>query len=336
MSRKSWPGTRELLERLLSVAEVYAPVKRGPSVLFDRIASAGEAVLDRVLTTLPPRGLAFPRCERLLSSSTRGDESGRAPDADSSGHGVLFGVRPCDARAFALLDRILGGGENADPYYVRRRESLVIVSIGCSTPLDTCFCVTTGGGPRSTEGSDILLEDLGDRCEARTITERGAWLADRLGLERDPSGAGPRDGPAPSLPPAVDIAALKRRLDVSFEDIRWRELAWKCIGCGVCTFLCPTCHCFDIVDEERAGVRVRSRIWDSCQFPCFTEQASGFNPRPSVVERYRQRVMHKFSYCIERYGIPGCVGCGRCVGDCPVNLDIRTVMAAFHGGGEQV
>jgi ferredoxin len=130
----------------------------------------------------------------------------------------------------------------------------------------------------------------------------------------------------------VDLAVLKEVLDRSFDDPRWRLLTEKCLGCGACSFLCRTCHCFDIVDEEDGGVRSRSRIWDSCQFPSFTSQASGFNPRPSGLERFRQRLMHKFSYCVENYGMPGCVGCGRCVSECPVNLDIRMLMAAFQDG----
>ncbi|NLP04368.1 4Fe-4S ferredoxin [Candidatus Fermentibacteria bacterium] len=333
MRRPPGRGITDLVERLLTVAEVYAPVERDQSVVFDRIESAREAAIDRGPAALSPKNLVFPRCEMLLSSSTRGDESGRAPDPGPGGPRVLFGVRPCDARAIALLDRILGGGEKTDSYYIRRRESLVVISIGCTESLETCFCETTGGGPRSTEGSDILLEDLGDRCEASIITEKGVWLAGQIGLEHDPAGARTPRGPAPPAGPAADLAELKKRLDRSFEDQCWRDIALKCIGCGVCTFLCPACHCFDVIDEETAGVRVRSRIWDSCQFPAFTEQASGYNPRPSAAERFRQRVMHKFSYCIERYGMPGCVGCGRCVSRCPVNLDIRTVTASFLGDG---
>lgn len=332
MNKARLRGRAELVERLLSFAAVYAPVRRGPSVVFDRIGSAGEAYLDHAVAGVPPKQLVFPQCERLLSSGTLSDESGAVPDPGYRGPTVLFGVRPCDARAFAFLDRVFGAEDKPDPYYIRRRESLVVVSMGCVAPRQTCFCERTGGGPLSTEGSDVMLEDLGDGCIAHAITEKGALLAEQLGLEADLAGAGQGREPAPAGIYA-DLAALKSRLDSSFEDPFWQDISRKCIGCGACTFLCPTCHCFDVVDEEKAGVRVRSRIWDSCQFQCFTEQASGFNPRPSAVERYRQRIMHKFSYCLERYGMPGCVGCGRCVSDCPVNLDIRAVMASFQGGG---
>ena len=126
--------------------------------------------------------------------------------------------------------------------------------------------------------------------------------------------------------PGIEIDGLKEKLDRSFENPIWQELTEKCLGCGVCTYLCPTCHCFDIVDETHASTGQRMRTWDSCQFPQFTLQASGVNPRATVKERFRQRVMHKFSYMIESYEQIGCVGCGRCVTECPVNLDIRHVV----------
>jgi ferredoxin len=250
---------------------------------------------------------------------------------------VLFGTRPCDARAFLLLDEVFCAGKTRDVYYGDRRDLLTIVSIGCTQPLETCFCVTTGGGPMSTEGSDILLEDCGDGYEVHAVTGRGKGFAAAHGL-LDPSREGewadvPDRGPRPAIEPPVDLGALKIALDGSFEDPLWLALTEKCLGCGICSFLCPSCHCFDIVDEEAGGVCTRKRVWDSCQFSCFTEQASGFNPRPTGRERYRQRIMHKFSYCMENYGRPGCVGCGRCVSECPVNLDIRQVLAAFGGRG---
>jgi len=135
------------------------------------------------------------------------------------------------------------------------------------------------------------------------------------------------------MTPRVDLAALKKSLDESFDDPRWQTLTAKCLGCGACSFICPSCHCFDIVDGEEDGVTVRSRIWDTCQFKAFTKQASGHDPRPTGADRFRHRMMHKFSYCIDSYGMPGCVGCGRCVEACPVNLDIRRLMEAFGGDG---
>ena len=126
-----------------------------------------------------------------------------------------------------------------------------------------------------------------------------------------------------------------------YDDPFWDELHLKCLGCGACTYLCPTCHCFDIVDEGNAVRGKRVRNWDTCQFALFTHHTSGHNPRQSGKERMRQRVMHKFNYFVENQGEIACVGCGRCVRNCPVNLDIRAVIEGIRrvtegpGAGEE-
>lgn len=122
------------------------------------------------------------------------------------------------------------------------------------------------------------------------------------------------------------IGKVKEELDRNFDDPIWDKIHLKCLGCGVCTYLCPTCHCFDIVDEEMKGKGVRIRIWDSCMFPLFTLHTSGHNPRKSPKERMRNRIMHKFKYFVDNFGDVACVGCGRCIQNCPVNFDIREVI----------
>lgn len=316
------------LDGLLEGHAVYAPVLRGGSVVFGRIASGSETLLDFTNSKVPPKHVVMPQQQILLSSA--GDGGEMVEHVASPGPSVLFGVRPCDARALALLDRIFCGGRDRDTYYQARRQDLTVVALGCGDPRETCFCGTTGGGPLSYEGADILLEPCGEGWRVHVVSERGGALASAHGLPAESGGLDARpDALSPAIEPEIDLSVLKETLDRSFDDPRWRTLAETCLGCGVCSFLCPTCHCFDIVDGYEGGIRSRSRVWDSCQFPSFTAQASGFNPRPSGVERLRQRLMHKFSYCIENYGSPGCVGCGRCITECPVSLDIRRLLAAF-------
>jgi len=323
-----------LLDGLLAGYAVYAPVRRKGILVFDRIRSGDEAILDYANTRTSPKHVLMPQMETLLSSC--GEDPGVSEHTDCGKPAVLFGARPCDARAFLFLDKVLRDGQSRDVYYANRRDSLLVISIGCTQPRETCFCTTTGGGPLSAEGSDILLEDLGSVYLAHVASGRGAEFAAAHGLldtcEGEPPGSGTVNGGLqPAIEPPVDLGLLKAALDRSFDDPLWLTLAEKCLGCGICSYLCPACHCFDIVDEEAAGVRVRNRVWDSCQFSCFTAQASGFNPRPTGRERYRQRIMHKFNYCIDNHGMAGCVGCGRCVSECPVNLDMRQVLAAFGG-----
>ena len=126
----------------------------------------------------------------------------------------------------------------------------------------------------------------------------------------------------------LDFSGVKEKADASFDSPVWERIARICLGCGVCTYVCPTCHCFDITDETAGTGGVRLRTWDACQYPLYTMHASGHNPRPAKRARMRQRIMHKYSYTVDTAGTVSCTGCGRCVRQCPVNLDIRQMLAA--------
>lgn len=324
----------DLLDNLLRKYEVFAPVKRDDLVVCDRIGSGSEAFLDYTNSIKPPKEILFPQSETLFTYSSFDDAASIKVPLSKERPYLLFGIRPCDARSFTLLDKVFNEEKYKDVYYLNRRDAMVVVAIGCIKPRATCFCTSVGGGPFSPEGSDLLLADIGDDYIVQVITDKGAKLLE----EREAEDAGEdklalmrkaiREAEA-SMPPQITIDGLKEKLDRMFDDPIWGVLSEKCISCGVCTYLCPTCYCFDIVDEARDSGGERLRIWDSCQFPLFTLQASGVNPRPTNKERYRQRIMHKFSYCINDYGQIGCVGCGRCVTECPVNLDIRQVLTTI-------
>ncbi len=321
-----------LLERLIAKYETFAPVKREGLVLFEAIGSGSDAFLDYQNSKMPPKGILFPQSETLFNyHSTKGTaeiEVSPSPEKPQ----LIFGIRPCDARSLMLLDKVFDG-ECKDPYYINRRANTVVVSIGCTTPRTSCFCTAVGGGPFLTEGSDLLLIDIGNEYLVQTVTDKGTQLLkdapelgdageDKLSLARQVIGTA-----GASMSPALKVEGLKEKLDSLFADPAWDLLSEKCLGCGVCTYLCPTCHCFDIVDEAVGSDGERIRIWDSCQFPLFTLQASGVNPRPTVKERFKQRIMHKFGYFVDNHGLFACVGCGRCVIECPVNLDIRQVLS---------
>lgn len=323
------------LEALLHEYELVAPVKRKGIIGFEAVESADEVILDYANTVKSAKEAILPQAEVLLSYTSDGDSGEVSVPLDKAKTRVIFGIRPCDARSVVFLDKVFTDGNSQDPYYQNRRKDMVLVSIGCDKPKMTCFCTSVGGNPMSTEGSDLMLVDIGDEYAVQALTEKG----EKLLAKGDFSDANEEqlsrmrktiDDAEETIKSGISTEGLKDKLDALFNDPIWNSLTSKCLSCGVCTFLCPTCYCFDIVDETNKEKGQRIRIWDSCQFPLFTLQASGVNPRPTSKERYRQRIMHKFSYCLDNQGVIGCVGCGRCVSECPVNLDIREVLKAIQ------
>jgi len=330
----------KFLDGLLEEYEVViAPTKKENIVLFDRIGSGSEALPDYARSARPPKGLLLPQAETLFEYRYADSEVEVRETLPEKQPSVLFGVRPCDARSFAYLDKVFNEARYRDAYFLNRKQDMVVVSAGCTSPRTTCFCNSVGGGPFSTEGSDLLLVDIGEDYVVQVVTERGekvlggTKLADATEANLALMKKAMHDAEA-SMAPGVPLDRLRANLDRLFADPLWERLAEKCISCGICTYLCPTCYCFDIVDEGGDSGGKRIRIWDSCQYPLFTLEASGVNPRPTSKERYRQRIMHKFSYTVDNEGQVGCVGCGRCGSECPVNLDIRRVIEALAGETE--
>ena len=321
-----------LLDQLVERYEVWAPVRQDDAdgsspVIFDRITAGRDAALDCANTTMSPKEAFFPHTETLFLFD--GDQVTEPP---SGGERVLFGVRPCDAGSLSMLDAVFESADYPTVYYGRRRENTFVVGIGCNRPLSTCFCTGVGLGPFNHEGMDVLLSDIGTKYVVQTLSEKGEKLLEGIPFLEEATPADLREQERVAhearerIRSAVSIEGLKEKLDGMFDDPLWDEVAQKCVSCGACTFLCPTCHCFDILDEAEGDRGRRVRIWDSCQYPLFTHHTSGHNPRPSGTGRMRQRVLHKFHYFVENFDKTACVGCGRCVRSCPVNLDIRQVL----------
>jgi sulfhydrogenase subunit beta (sulfur reductase) len=328
------------LERLMGERQVFAPVKKGEVILIREIDSPSQVTLEYRNAKESPKSVFFPQREALFRyRAEKGKAEVKVPTDAGKGRVLLFGIRPCDARGLLLLDKVFGGG-CGDPYYTDKRNGTVVVSLGCADPNPSCFCLSMGGGPCSAEGSDVLLLDLGDRYLAEAVSEKGvALLEDKAFEESDGKSLSlaekAKKQAEASMQPVAKKEKLEQELERLFSDPVWKDLAESCLSCGICTYLCPTCHCFDLCDEAAGQAGERIRVWDSCQFPLFTQQASGFNPRPTVKERFRQRIMHKLSYLPKSQSMTGCVGCGRCVTECPVNLDIREVIVSLSEGNER-
>ena len=325
--------------RLMAGRRLYAPTRRGGDLRFDLIASPEEATLDYANTRQAPKALLFPQTECLLARAAEADRADysplAAPPLDAAPTAIL-GIRPCDARAFVLMDAVFLQGQYCDPYYRARRENDVILSRACARHRATCFCHALGSGPYDRDGSDVLLRPSNQGYLLAAASARGESLLAELGAE---AGLMPPDPEALEEAAAIEAGALARlaemppvagieeALPALFDDLAlWREISEKCLACGTCTYVCPGCHCFNILDRVEASGGRRLRAWDACMYPGFTVHASGHNPRPDQAARWRQRVMHKFSYLPENVGLYGCLGCGRCVLACPVSLDIREAL----------
>lgn len=328
--KEALPG---IIGELAGKMQVCAPMKDDDRVLF-RVLEKGETpCLDFANTRNAPKNFLFPRTEALMKFTRTGKGMALAGEEQEARETLLFGVRPCDARSFVLLDMLFDQEKYRDPYYIDRRKKTTVVAFGCvDPPYTTCFCTSVGGSPVSSEGADLLLTDLGEAYLAEFLTPKGeALLASFGGTPAGDAEAEKKETlakeAAEEITSKVPAREIKAILDARFEDPFWNTIHQKCLACGTCTYLCPTCHCFDISDEVKRADGVRLRNWDSCMYPLFTKETSGHNPRPTQKERWRQRVMHKFRYYVDNFGAIACVGCGRCVMSCPVNLDIRKVVA---------
>lgn len=324
-----------------SLAEKYktfAPVRTESYDQFSMITSPEEINWAYRKTRLSPKALFHPHSEKMFQFSLDPRDPSKnilkeAPKDFSPR--VIVGIRPCDAYALKLVDLNFDTSQYKDPWWTKRREITTLIGLACTSPGLTCFCKAVGTGPFDTRGVDILLVPLEDAFLLEIITEKGQILVEKY----NPGGQEP--------PPEVlnNVEKLKSQAESAissfgnlellsensvsdfFDAPLWNEVQFGCINCGTCTFLCPTCWCFDIQDEVYRDKGCRLRLWDSCMFPLFTLHGSGHNPRAQKVQRVRQRFMHKLKYFVDKYrqGV-ACVGCGRCVEFCPVNIDIRDII----------
>jgi sulfhydrogenase subunit beta (sulfur reductase) len=329
------------LEGLRDQYKVFVPVRDGDFHTFVDLETGKRPDFRYPNTRLSPKSLVYPQSERMFDYSLDGSD----PDVHLMKEApkgyvpqVIVGIRPCDAHAFQIVKVNFDNPEYRDPWWVRRFESTTLVGLGCNAPRSTCFCTSVGGGPFSEKGLDALLYDLGERVLAKALTNKGEELLEKMGGSSAPDFARKEaENLARSAREMVAAGVSTGKLgdkvtNELFEAPFWEEVAFACINCGTCTYLCPTCWCFDIQDEASGKAGDRIRNWDSCMFPLFTLHGSGHNPREMKVQRVRQRFMHKLKYYVDRYhdGVQ-CSGCGRCVRYCPVNIDIRKVANLMDG-----
>lgn len=263
----------------------------------------------------------LPRHEKLFAYQGQGRQVSLVTIEASQTEQIILAARPCDAAALPILDHVFGW-DYQDPFFRQRRARTTVVTLACTTHDPHCFCTGVGLAPDATRGSDVLLVPLDDHSfEVRFVTERGRQLIEPLTEESQQVGTVP---PGPDM--AFDLSAVQSRLEDAWEQVPWSLLTMRCVGCGACAHNCPTCHCFDIVDEasRQSGCRVRN--WDSCQGNMYSMHASGHNPRGNQSARQQNRIRHKFLTYPAKFGDLLCTGCGSCARNCPVGLGVRRVL----------
>ena len=314
---------------------VYAPVKKGDKSAFERVSRWSDVSLDYNRTILPPKKFLLPPTEVLFRCHP---SRGYVPTAeDLEQKRVLLGVHPCDIEGINILEEIFTG-KYPDPYFIARRKNTAIIGLDCM-PDENCFCRSMRADFVD-KGSDLFMSDIGDSYMVMV----GTSLGDDIVLAT---------GPLFTEIDDADIEAYKRRsnekrqmfkrdvelrdlakmLEIEYEDEIWDELGDKCLSCGGCSMVCPTCYCFDVRDspEFGTGASSRHRLWDSCLLVSHALVAGGENFREDRASRVKFRFYHKQRGFVAEYGRPSCVGCGRCIETCPVGINIVDVIGKVRG-----
>lgn len=320
----------KLYVHLSGQGKIYAPVTASDGKAEYRYNPPfSEVTSDHIRSTLSVKNLVFPKVENLLYfSNTKTETVITEVDKEKIQDVVLWGAHPCDTAALDTLKSIFCWDIN-DEFFLKRLDKLVVIGLACHSNDEYCFCTSVGLSPSSSKGSDILLSKLknGD-FRAEILTEKGNMVvSSRPELFEKYSG---EEVIIADVKKKFDQDVVTKNLSTAFENQFWVENSLRCIGCGACAYVCPTCACFDIQDEAKGKNGRRYRSWDSCGFKLFTLHTSGHNPRSIQSQRWRQRIMHKFFYMPERNKSLGCVGCGRCSSGCPVDMNIVEQLAALQ------
>lgn len=321
----------KLVAAMLKQGTVRGPVRdaRTKGVVLGDLSPKSGIVFDYANFKLPPKREFFPQCEVIARYDANGTHQKAARDEKV----ILFGIRPCDAQSLLYLDKVFADAQYTDPYYQMRRDNALIISLACAEPAHTCFCSSVDGGPAASAGADVMAFDLGKSLVFEAVSEKGEeFIKKNKALLRAPTTTEiqkrkQQEEKARNSLPELRYTDVPQAIKKNFNSPLWDALAETCLGCGACTYLCPTCHCFDLYDEKQETGSMKIRVHDACMFALFNREASGHNPRSKRSERMRQRVMHKFSYAPENFSDIFCVGCGRCIINCPSNIDIRETVS---------
>ncbi len=325
-----------LLETISQQMELYVPQSNNGYYTFEPFSQADADAyrLNPVRTYMSPKDFVFPLREiaAVFPDPVRPDRI--EPYA-------VFGLKSCDVRSLDILDRVFTEEPFEDPLYLARRQQMLVITSDCTEPAETCFCNIMHGQPHADSGFDLNLSPVRQGYLVDIGTKKGQALVDRLPQLFQEAGPEAQQQREAHRAHAQAILAEQNRhlhLDNPLADMMestqdnavFNEQAETCVECQACTRVCPTCHCFYLYDGKREDYFHKLKMWDSCMRFSYARVAGGANPRHTLGDRLRHRLMHKFSYFAQRYGVDMCVGCGRCVDAEAGAVDIRVVISRIN------
>ena len=329
-----------LFVRIAETKDLYLPVRNGEQVNFAAFTEQAEVDLTTLKTVKSPKDAFFPQIENLYTCFNDAGKISIAPEELQNKEFVVFGMKACDIKGVEVLDKVFLS-DPIDTFYAARRDHGVIVGLACNEPHESCFCTAFGINPEN-PNADVAVYDIGDYLYWNALTAKGEKLTETVAdllEDADEKSVEDKQAEIKAITEKLPYANLSLEgwngdaLSEKFDSPLWEELYKPCLACGTCTFVCPTCQCYDIKDYDTGNGVQRYRCWDSCMYSDFTMMAHG-NNRTSQMQRYRQRFMHKLVYFpANNDGMYSCVGCGRCVDKCPQSLNIVKVIKAFSKEG---
>ena len=338
MKKLSLAKLNDFFAAVAAKETLYLPVNNNVGKAEYKKWESGVEMSSALNTVRSAKDFFFPQTENLMEFKMTGKSVEVFDTREECEDFVIFGVRACDAASFAILDSVYLV-DPVDSYYKSRREHGTVVTMACSKPAETCFCGTFGIDAANPAG-DVTVWEVEGAYMLRANTEKGeALLASVADLLEDGCEKCVEEAQAKTraILAKLPLAGLTTegvgvgKTKELFDHPAWASLSESCLGCGTCTFVCPTCQCYDVRDFDTGNGIKRFRCWDSCMYSDFTKMAHG-NSRNSQLERFRPRFMHKLVYYPDRNdGTFGCVGCGRCLARCPISMNIVKVMKTLGG-----
>lgn len=336
MERVFLSNLKPLFDAIAEEMTLYVPTKLGEYYSFSRYdpADATEPVFNNIRVSAPVKEFLFPMREM---AAVYGGGALAEPQIEPF---AVFGLKNCDLRGIKILDCVFKEDEFLDPSYVARRDKMFVIAGDCFDPAETCFCNMVGGQPFAEEGFDLNLSKVKEGFILEAGSEKGERFVknnERLFSELPSDAMSERDENREQAVKQLDEINAEYLLNTPIQDmvegcydsdVFDEEAAGECVECQACTRVCPTCHCFYLYDAKQKAYFEKMKMWDSCMRCDYTTVAGGANPRKMLGDRLRHRLMHKFVYFLERYGIEMCVGCGRCIEGCAGGTKLRKVLSS--------